>query len=255
MPLSITGVQGISDTFSYTEVFPPVPSNYRSGGKVTTTLENNIVMNEKRVGVVPRYVKPIECVLQLEHSSKWPKDLESIRRMKTAFYLEISKSLSKKHKIVSSVKPDCLDVLYEGYVFRYRLYVSREVGFLKRETTTNGVTVYKDTPESREMEMRLNVLPKLTGALKGLQSQYPSFGPTTALVKRWLRSHLIDNYLFPDDVINLLSASLFINQSPFSTPNTPQVGFLRFLKFFAELQWHIQPVVVSFNDEITSESR
>jgi hypothetical protein len=65
MPLSITGVQGISDTFSYTEVFPPVPSNYRSGGKVTTTLENNIVMNEKRVGVVPRYVKPIECVLQL----------------------------------------------------------------------------------------------------------------------------------------------------------------------------------------------
>jgi U3 small nucleolar RNA-associated protein 22 len=181
--------------------------------------------------------------------------LESIRRMKTAFYLEISKSLSKKHKIVSSVKPDCLDVLYEGYVFRYRLYVSREVGFLKRETTTNGVTVYKDTPESREMEMRLNVLPKLTGALKGLQSQYPSFGPTTALVKRWLRSHLIDNYLFPDDVINLLSAALFINQSPFSTPNTPQVGFLRFLKFFAELQWHIQPVVVSFNDEITSESR
>lgn len=173
--------------------------------------------------------------------------------MKTAFYLEISKLLSKKHKLITSVKPDFFDVLYEGYVFRYRLYLSREVGLLKRESTNNGVTTYKDTPQSREMEIKYNILPRVIGALKGLQSQFPSYGPATALIKRWLRSQLIDNYHFPDDVINLLNASLYLNQSAFEDANTPQIGFLRFLKFFTELQWDIQAVVVNFNDEITSE--
>ncbi|XP_044265775.1 nucleolar protein 6 [Tribolium madens] len=254
MPLTITGVQGISDIFSFTEVFPPISTNYRSGSLVTPPLENNIVLNEKKRGIVPRYVKPIECVLQLEHSSKWPKNLTAIRHMKTAFYLEISKQLSKKHKIVSSVKPDFFDVLYEGYVFRYRLYLSREVGLLKRESTNNGVTTYKDTPTSREMEMTLSVLPRVMGALKGIQSQFPSYGPSTALIKRWLRSQLIDNYHFPDHVINLLNASLYLHQSSCGAAATPQIGFLRFLKFFTELQWDIQAIVVNFNNEITKET-
>ncbi|RZC39988.1 nucleolar protein 6 [Asbolus verrucosus] len=254
MPLTITSVQGISDTFSFTETFPPIAMNFKCGNKITSALHNNIIINDKRLRVVPRYVKPVECVLQLEHSSKWPKDLDGIRHMKTAFYLEISKLLAKKHKIVSSVKPEVLDVLYGGYVFRYQLYLSREIGLLKKESTSNGAIVYKDTPESREMEKKLNILPKLTGALKGLQSQNPSFGPATALIKRWLRSHLIDNHHFPDVVINLLNASLYLNQSAFIAACTPQIGFLRFLKFFAELQYHIQPVVVNFNDGISKET-
>ncbi|EFA06414.1 nucleolar protein 6 [Tribolium castaneum] len=250
MPLAITGVQGITDVFSFTDVFPPISTNYRSGSLVTPPLENNIVLNEKKRGIVPRYVKPIECVLQLEHSSKWPKNLTAIRHMKTAFYLEIAKQLDKKHKIVASVKPEFLDVLYEGYVFRYRLYLPREVGLLKRESTNNGVTTYKDTPMSRDIELQLGILPRVTGALKGIQSQFPSFGPSTALIKRWLRSQLIDDYHFPDHVINLLNASLFLKGASV----TPQVGFLRFLKFVSELQCDIQAVVVNFNNEIASET-
>lgn len=65
MPLAITGVQGISDCVCYTDVFPPISTNYRCGNKVTVTLENNIVINEKKHGIIPRYVKPIECVLHL----------------------------------------------------------------------------------------------------------------------------------------------------------------------------------------------
>lgn len=173
--------------------------------------------------------------------------------MKTAVLFELSKALAKKHEIVSSVKPEELDVLYEGFVFRYRIYLPREIGCLKKETTSDGITTFRDTILSREMEMKLEIRPKLISALKGLHSQHPSFGPSTALIKRWLRSHLIDDYYFPDDVLSLLNASLYLNQSALKISCTPQSGFLRFLKFISELQWNIQAVVVDFNEEVSSK--
>lgn len=83
--------------------------------------------------------------------------------------------------------------------------------------------------------------------------QFPSFGPGTALVKRWLRSQLIDHHLFPDVVLDLVNASLYLNHTSFDETCTPQVSFLRFLKFFSEFQWELQPLVVNFNEEISSK--
>lgn len=87
--------------------------------------------------------------------------------MKTAFYLEMAKLLTKNHNILSSVKLDFLDIFYEGFVFRYHLYLPREIGLLKKELINNGVTVYKESLESKAMEQKLDILPKVTGALKG----------------------------------------------------------------------------------------
>lgn len=83
--------------------------------------------------------------------------------------------------------------------------------------------------------------------------QFPSFGPGTALIKRWLRSQLIDHHLFPDVALDLVNASLYLNHTSFDETCTPQVSFLRFLKFFSEFQWELQPLVVNFNEEISSK--
>lgn len=52
-------------------------------------------------------------------------------------------------------------------------------------------------------------------------------------------------------VINLLNASLYLNNAPFSTSVLPQIAFLRFLKFMFETDWTIRPVVVNFNNEFS----
>lgn len=86
-----------------------------------------------------------------------------------------------------------------------------------------------------------------------IQMQNPSYGPSTAIIKRWMRSQLIDDYHFPDIVINMLNASLYVNSGPFAPPTLPQVAFLRFLKFMAEYDWNLQPVYLNFGEELPSK--
>lgn len=200
------------------------------------------------MGRIPRYTQSINHILQLEHSSKWPNNLEALRHIKTAFYLEISKMLSEHHQIISQVTSQFLEVFFEGFVFRYILNVPKEIGLLKKKAAENGVTCFRDSRKSIAMERTFNVLPKIVGALKGIQSLYPSYGPGTAIIKRWMRSQLIDDYLFPDIAINLINASLYLDSS-FDPTNTPQKSFLRFLKFFSEFDWNLQTVCVPFNEE------
>lgn len=219
------------------------------GHNVTTTKGDHLIFGTSRkTGLIPRYVQPIVNVLQLEHSSKWPNNLEALRHIKTAFYLEISKKLYDHHQIISHVTADYLEVYFEGIVFRYLLNVPKEIGLIKKQAAENGLTCFRESRESIIMEKKLNVLPKVIGALKGIHSLYPSYGPGTALVKRWLRSQLIDDYLFPDIAINLINASLYLDDTVI-TVNTPQTSFLRCLRFLSEFDWNFQTIRVPFNEE------
>lgn len=87
--------------------------------------------------------------------------------MLTEFYFEMSKLLKEDYKIVSTVKIDHIDVLYKGFVFRCRLFQPKEVSLLKKYIDEEGVVAYKDTPESLELEKKLDVVPKIVGALNG----------------------------------------------------------------------------------------
>lgn len=216
---------------------------------VTSIKEDHLIFQmNKKIGIVPRYVQPIIHVLQLEHSSKWPNNLEALCHIKTAFYLEISQKLNEQHQIISHVYTDFLEVYFEGFVFRCLLNVPKEIGLIKKRDEENGLTFFRDSKESAIMEQKLNILPKVIGALKGIYSLYPSYGPGTAIIKRWIRSQLIDDYLFPDIAINLINVSLYLD-STFDPTNTPQKSFLRFLKFFSEFDWKLQTVSVPFNEE------
>ncbi|XP_066258902.1 nucleolar protein 6 [Euwallacea similis] len=254
MSLSITGIQGVSEAFKYTQVFPPIACKFKPD-YVTEVRGESVVFseNKKKIGMLPRYVEPLELVIQLEHSSKWPNNLEAVRHIKTFIYLEISKMLLNRHQIVSTVTKDYLEVLYQGLVFHYTLYVVKEVALMKKELSQNGSTAYVNNQLSLVYEKRLNVLPKVNAALKGLQMQFPSFGPGTALTKRWLRAHLIDQHHLSDVTVELCNAALYLNNGAFAESCSPQISFLRLLKFFSEFQWELQPLIVNFNEDISKE--
>lgn len=92
--------------------------------------------------------------------------MQAIRNIKTAFYLKIAQLLDKQQTL-SRVNPDYLDIYYEGLLFRYKIYHPKEVSFLKKSITAEGVIVYRDTKESMNLEEELNIKPKIQGALKG----------------------------------------------------------------------------------------
>lgn len=254
LPLDITTVQGASDVFCYTAPYPCIPTNHFWNKKVTTCTGNNIMFKEPFVDdFVPRYVETIECVIHLGMNSKWPQDLKALRYLQLGFYLELSKYLIQK-EIVSQVRRDCLEVLYKGLVFQFRLYNPKEIAALCKYTEPDGTVGFQETAESISLEYNLNTKPKLIGALHGLQSQNPSFGPSSTIIKRWLRSQLIDEYHIPDIVIDLLNANLFINSASYNTANLPQVAFLRFLKFVASTNWKLQQIIVNFNMDLSKDS-
>lgn len=75
--------------------------------------------------------------------------------------------LEQQHDIITSITLDHLDVFYEGLVFRFRLFVPKELMLLKKVVDADGVTSYKDTEESLRLEKDLEILPKVTSALSG----------------------------------------------------------------------------------------
>lgn len=106
-------------------------------------------------------------LLFLARDSKWPSDLEALRAIITEFYFEIAKLLKQEHDVISKVKPDHLDVLFEGLVFRLRLYQPKEILLLKKYINEEGLTSYKETAESLALEKKLNILPSMISALNG----------------------------------------------------------------------------------------
>ncbi|XP_043253264.1 nucleolar protein 6 [Colletes gigas] len=252
LPLSIHGVQGSSAVFRYTDVFPPLATVYRPDDKLIEEGEMCLMLSEN-VDVAPKYVCPLEVSLQLSTSGKWPDDLEAFRKTKAAFHIQIAECLRQQYTLKANANFSHVDVYKEGLVFRLIVAHQKEISCLKQQVTDDGVVQYRDNEDSIELEKKLFELPKLTGALHGLYSQQPSFGAACCLTKRWLSAQLLDDSHIPDIVVELFVASMYLTPAPYRPPQMPQVAFLRILEIFARGHWNTDPIIVNFNNEMSSE--
>lgn len=73
------------------------------------------------------------------------------------------------------------------------------------------------------------------------------------MAKRWLSAQLLDNSHMPDIVVELLIASMYLIPAPYRPPQMPQIAFLRLLESFARGHWNTDPVIVNFNNEMSSK--
>uniref|UniRef100_A0A1Q3EZ99 Nucleolar protein 6 n=1 Tax=Culex tarsalis TaxID=7177 RepID=A0A1Q3EZ99_CULTA len=241
LPLTINALLGTDAVFRYTDPDPP-----RATARALRDDRGQLRLRARRV---------LNATIQLEASGKWPEQLEAIRRLKTAFYLKIAEAL-RMHEdgavvLVPQASAHFLDVLYEGFLFRFHIVHQREINLLREYLSENKITkLYRDSARSIQLEMRATILPKLTSILHGLHQQHFSFGTVAAMAKRWLYSQLIDPFLWPDECTELLVAALYLKQDP---TLQPQAGFLRFLHFLASTDWSKELVLLNFNEEIPDE--
>ncbi|XP_050522298.1 nucleolar protein 6 [Daktulosphaira vitifoliae] len=253
LPLTVTSVQGVSPVLRYTDVIPPLSRSHTDEKRIKNTKGNCVLASTDEMKIVPGYVQPIEGIIQFASSGKWPNDLHAVKRMITAFYINLAARLTNEYNLVSQPFVDYIDVMKNGFVFRYRIYYPGEVSLLKKEVMPDGMVRYKDTDESLNLERLMVQLPTLTSSLHGLHLQYQSFGPTCCLAKRWLRSQLIDSYHFPDICVELLVASFFLQPEPFRIIYQPTVGLMRFLRKLATTDWFREFVLINFNGDIPKD--
>jgi hypothetical protein len=138
LPLKVDAVSCLSPQLRYTSLIPPSPqasSSNASHGKTN------------------RLAEPLEVLIRFERSNGWPDNLMALKAAKTAFLIQICRSLedfnasapgnesnnnnnnSKNHKPVKK-EMICFpnhgfaDVWLKGYVFRLRILVEKEASLV-----------------------------------------------------------------------------------------------------------------------------
>ncbi|XP_048255650.1 nucleolar protein 6-like isoform X1 [Haliotis rufescens] len=251
LPLSVKSVQGVAPVFRFAEVFPAMPAIPANIQTTNASTGSEFLPHPDKPA--PFYMPTMTVMCKLEGSGKWPDDLEAMRRLKAAYFLQLSQALKKKDPaFFVKIAPAHLDVLKDGYVFRLKIGNMREITLSKMYTSPDGTTQSHDTEESRRLQREYIARPKLTSTLHGIQQQNNTFSGAVRLVKRWISSHMMLDYI-AEEAVELVVAHCYINPAPYTAPGSPIVGFLRFLSILSTFDWKTQPLVVNLNNEFSKD--
>lgn len=243
LPLALVTASPISPALRGTTVFYPWPVDLARHGTLPDSL---------------KYIPPIEAVLQLEKSARWPDDLAAIQKVKLAFFVGIADALrAQDAKIRTSVALDSdaaetdihdncsLEVLTPaGFAFRLRIYHDREKTLLDAiisdsKATPGAIAAAKDA--LRIHEMRFLQAPRHHAAVAALTHRHPAYAPAVRLTVRWLGAHLLLPHV-SHALVELLVAREFLR--PGLPPASAPTAFVRVVRTLKEWRWREEPLAV-----------
>lgn len=233
----ITSVQPLSQHLRGCAVYPPLP--------VCLQQRNEALKRRKGASLFPTdfsetgkilAVEPIDILLSLEGSGKWPSEAEAYRAAQLDYLIDLGQALKEKEYTVK-FSNDYLDVLHGQFVFRLRVKSSKQFHM------ANSI---KNNQRNR---LEFEILPRIHSALDQLYRQHPAYGLTCRLVKRWLSCHLMTDHV-SDVAVDLIVANLFLHPQPYTAPSSSACGFRRFMMLIAQHDWKQNPLVVNFDDQL-----
>jgi U3 small nucleolar RNA-associated protein 22 len=192
--------------------------------------------------------QPFEMVIHFESTTQWPDDIDAIRALKAAFYLHLAERLQRTYEGVLAIPTfQYLDVSHSRYhmAFRIRIVHEREIYLLHEKEKR-----MKNTGE--QLEKDLIHRPRLVSRLQSLAAQYPAFNSTLQLARDWFNGHFFSSYV-PIEVVDLLVAHLFLNPYPYTEPVSDIAGFCRFIQLLATHNWQTAPLILNFNQTLTTD--
>ena len=207
LPLVITQIQSIAPALRHAETFPPLPDIPQGSYKMMERASGTLRPTQE---MTPLFQPSMTVVLTLETSGKWPDDYEAVRRVKTAFYIQLAERWGRQFEATAKAFTDHVLILHCGFVFKLIIGYQREVALLKREVTEAGLVKFRDNPRSIELEKVINILPRVSSALRGLQAEQPAFSTAVRMAKRWIAAQMLLDYV-PEEAVELMVASLFID--------------------------------------------
>ncbi|KAL2621529.1 hypothetical protein R1flu_001734 [Riccia fluitans] len=250
LPLRILSVQPLSAEFRYAAVYYPQPH----------PLATEVTDSSPLTKAIAAGLDPLEVVIQLEGSGRWPDAPVAIQKTKLAFCLNIANRMQEMWGIYCIASEDAVDILMDGFAFRLSILYEKDRTFINREKLASALssggalpmkvgTAVSDAPASLKEDRLLRSMH--ASILHGLHGQYPAFSPTVRLAKRWVASHLFSGVIV-EEAVELLVAYLFVNPAPFRRPSSRVTGLLRFLNLLERHDWLLAPLIVDINGNIAS---
>jgi len=211
LPLKIAAVAALGQQARRSKVGRDVHKEV--GGK-TVKEERGIAKLTGKVGMAAHMVEPLDAMLVAEHSGKWPKDAEAVRRVRLAWLIEVGRQLEKQvEKVRSKVMGEKLVVMMSGQILRFC------VG--ERNDGDTGI------------------VSELCSWLAGVDKTIPAWSGCVRLVQRWMASQLLSS--IPTTAIEV-SVATILSSSP-HTPSSPTPAFLLWLHTMATHDWNNSPLI------------
>ena len=244
LPLAVISITPIAPELRFTSVFIPTSTS-------------------------PSYNSPMDVIIQLETSSRWPDNIEAIHKFKVAFLIRMVELLANvmpgtTAKVAApnskELKEGWADVtIPPGYTFRLWIQNERESIVLDRQLATPNLEVRrKDALESAKSRLIHLYTHRVRHAvlISNVAARFPAYSSITRLVKRWISSHLLSRCM-SDEIIELLCARVVTESyrgGMWSCPSSHIVGFMRVLWYIATYSWTTEPLVVELSQGgITAE--
>ncbi|KAL1983081.1 hypothetical protein VTN96DRAFT_494 [Rasamsonia emersonii] len=211
--------------------------------------------------------EPVEVILQLESSTKWPDDLVAIQLTKVAFLTKIGDLLKSDGSIRSfrvGLENDSskilnrafLDVIHTSQVvFRLRIHHDREQTLLERKLKEKGLSASAKEEFAAALSEYKQLFiqgPRLTQAIRTLCTRFSLLSPTIRLMKHWFHSHLLLSNV-KEEFVELLTTHTFVQCYPWEAPSSVMSGFFRTLLFISRWNWQREPFIVDLGGLTTQE--
>lgn len=233
LPLSVKSILPIGPAFRYTSLCQPVPFAYSD----------------------PDFLQDV--ILEFETSPKWPDEITSLEKAKTAFLLKIHEQISSEHgskyksfftrdeSIPYNLEITTLNILTpEGYGFKFRVLTERdEVLYLR--AISNARNELKPLLENTFLKFTAKYQGSIrhTRTIENISHSYQFYSPVVRLFKKWLDCHLLLGHL-NDELVELLAIKPFVEASPYSIPGSVENGFMKVLRFISQWNWKEDPLIL-----------
>lgn len=276
LPTPLSGNQGVNSTSS----FSLLKNSFDELAKVLTKLDLPLgVKTLLPASAALRYtslLQPVpfaisnpdfwnECVLQFETSTRWPDEISSLEKTKTAFLLKIQEILSNETTYESFMTKDSsipfnenvslLNILTpEGYGFKIRVLTERdEMMYLRAvDNAEKNRSILQDVYLKFNQKYLGSV--KHTRTVSQLSHHFQFYSATVRLFKLWLDSQLLLQH-FNDELVELIALKPFVEPAPYFVPNSPENGLLQILNYVANWNWKEESLILDLvkNNGVTDD--
>ena len=154
----------------------------KAGGKIVKE-EGGLCKLTGKGGMAATSLQPLDVVLNAEHSGKWPKDSEAVRRLRAAWLVEVGKALVKKvPDVKAKLAGEQLLVLKDSTVLRFSVGERGEEGS-ECEVIEMDALVKCFSSHSYQV----------TSWLSGISKTFPAWSGASRLCLRWAGAHLLSS--------------------------------------------------------------
>lgn len=200
-----------------------------------------------------------ELILQFESSSKWPDELSSLEKVKTAFLIKIVEILNKETNFTSYLTKEEDLIPYNFDITNLNILTDDGFGFKIRILTERDEILYLRAIENCDKDKRA-LLEKIyltfnksymgsiihTRTISSLSHQFQFYSPTVRLFKKWLDDQLLLCHL-DEELVELLAIKPFIESEQYNPPSSVENGFLQILQFLSNWNWKEEPLILDLS--------